>query len=110
MQIREIAPPATGNQNLSPNLATMFEQRNAPPSLTRSRGAHQSSRASPQNNHLELARSLCHRSCGSTPTSVLLQIASSSSSLTRAASKISSLLSLAPTASPTTQPDGRYLA
>ena len=63
MQIRKIAPPAAGNQNLPPHLSVMFQQSNSPPAQPGTRGTHQSRRPSTQNNHIELARRSCHRSC-----------------------------------------------
>jgi len=60
VQIRKIAPPAAGNQNLPPSLPAMLQQRHTPPALPRSSRAHQPRRPSTQHNHIELARGRLH--------------------------------------------------
>jgi hypothetical protein len=60
MQIREIASPAAGDQNLSPRLPVVFEYGHSPPALRSGNRAHQPSRACAQHNHIELARGGMH--------------------------------------------------
>ncbi len=60
MQIRKIAPPAAGDQNLPPRLPIVFEHGNSPPVLPGHRRAHQPSRTGAQHNHIELARFVLH--------------------------------------------------
>jgi hypothetical protein len=55
MQIRKIAPPAAGNQNLPPRLPIVLEHGYPPPALARHRRAHQPSRSRSHHNHIELA-------------------------------------------------------
>jgi hypothetical protein len=54
MQIRKIAPPSAGDQNLSTRLPPMLQQRHAPPTLSRRRRAHQPRCPCAENNDIEL--------------------------------------------------------
>jgi hypothetical protein len=60
VEIRKIAPPAPGDQNLPSHLPVVFQQRHPSSALSGDTGAHQPRRPSPQNNHIELAQSLKH--------------------------------------------------
>ncbi len=60
MQIREIAPPAAGDEDFASGLAVVFEEGNPPAALASDGCAHQASRAGPQNNHIEFAWSGGH--------------------------------------------------
>jgi len=56
LNVGEIAPPATGNQDLAPRFVGMVDQQHPPPALARRERTEQPRRARTQNDDIELAR------------------------------------------------------
>src|SRR5579875_457119 len=54
-QVGEVAPAASGDQDLSPGTLTRFQQQHPPPALASLSGRHQSRSSGAQHNHIRPA-------------------------------------------------------